>query len=270
MRAAALMPARLAALLLAPIALLVAAAATAVTLRDVEALAYSPAPATVLPAAARFADEEGRSVTLGALFATRSAIVVPGYYGCSSLCGTVVQSLAAALRKARLAPGRDVEVVAISIAPLETPAVARARMDALLGPGRHPGWHFLTADEPTIAALSASLGYRAAYDTASGAYAHPTGITVVDRGGAVRRVLPGVAFDPAELRDALAPSTEPARAPAAAPRRWLLCFHDAIAAGRYDERVRRGLQLGGLGALAGLGLVVLVAARTRRNREGRP
>ena len=268
MSATALLRSRLAALLLAPIALLAATAATPVTLRDVEALVYSPAPATVLPAATRFTDEEGRSVALGALFATRPAIVVPGYYGCSSLCGTVVQSLAAALREARLQPGRDVEVVAISIAPLETPAVARARMDALLGPGRHPGWHFLTGDETAIAALSAALGYRAAYDAASGAYAHPTGITVVDRGGAVRRVVPGVTFEPADLRDALAPSTEAKRAPAA-PRRWLLCFHDAIAAGQYDEPVRRALQLVGLGVLAGLGLLVLVAARSSRNREAR-
>lgn len=268
MRATALPRSRLASLLLAPIALLAATAATPVTLRDVEALVYSPVPATVLPTAARFTDEEGRSVALGALFATRSAIVVPGYYGCSTLCGTVVQSLAAALREARLQPGRDVEVVAISIAPLETPVLARARMNALLGPGRHPGWHFLTGDETAIAALSAALGYRAAYDGASGAYAHPTGITVVDRGGAVRRVLPGVAFEPADLRDALARSTDAARTPAS-PGRWLLCFHDAIAAGQYDERVRRAVQLCGLGTLAGLGLVVLVAARGSRNRKAR-
>ena len=52
MRATTRLRSRPAALLLAPIALLVATAATPLTLRDVEALAYSPAPATVLPAAA--------------------------------------------------------------------------------------------------------------------------------------------------------------------------------------------------------------------------
>ena len=249
--------------------LLLAPAASALTLRDVQALVYSPAPAATLPSATRFADEEGRSVALGAFFATRPAIVVPGYYGCSSLCGTVMQSLAAALQKARLEPGRDVEVVAVSIAPLETPAVARARMTALLGPGAHPGWHFLTGGDAASDAVASALGYRATYDAASHAYAHPTGVTVVAPGGSVRTVLPGIAFEPAELRAALAQASVADPAPSL-PRRWLLCFHDAIAAGQYDERVARGMRLGGLGAMAGLGMIVLVAARKGRKRRSAP
>jgi protein SCO1/2 len=253
------------ALIILPLA---AGTADAITLRDVQALVFAPAPATALPATP-FTDEQGRSVALGEYFATRAAIVVPGYYGCSSLCGTVVQSLAGALRQARIEPGRDVEVVAISIAPLDTPAVARERMAALLGAGPHPGWHFLTGGDAAIASVSRALGYRAAYDAASGAYAHPTGVTVVAPGGLVREVMPGVAFEPEDLRAALARPASATTAPSAA-RRWLLCFHDAIVAGQYDERVARGLQLGGIGAMAGLGLIVLVAARKGRSRRTSP
>jgi protein SCO1/2 len=244
-------------------------AAAAITLRDVQTLVYSPAPAATLPATARFVDEQGRNVALGEFFAAHAAIVVPGYYGCSSLCATVMQSLAAALQQARLEPGRDVEVVAVSIAPLETPAVARARMSALLGPGAHPGWHFLTGREAAIDALAGALGYRAVFDAASDAYAHPTGVAVVAAGGKVRRVLKGIAFSPPELRAALAPPTDAAPAPSL-PRRWLLCFHDAIAAGQYDDRVARAMQLGGLGVIAGLGMVVLAAARKTRTRRTVP
>lgn len=250
-------------------ALLLGPAAGAITLRDVQALVYAPAPSATLPATARFVDEQGRDVALGEFFAAHAAIVVPGYYGCSSLCGTVMHSLAAALQQARIEPGRDLEVVAVSIASLETPAVARARMSALLGPGAHPGWHFLTGSDAAIDALASALGYRAAYDAASDAYAHPTGVTVVARGGQVRRVLAGVAFAPAELRAALAPPTDAAPAPPL-PRRWLLCFHDAIAAGQYDDRVARAMQVGGLCIIAGLGMVVLAAARKARTRRCAP
>ena len=252
--------------------------AAALTLADVRALAYAPASAASLPRATGFVDEQGQRVTLGAYVQARPAILVPGYYGCSSLCGVVMHSLVAALRDARLEPGRDVEVVAVSIAPLETPAIARARMAALLGPGAHPGWHFLTGSDAAIGALTRALGYRATYDAASGSYAHPAGITIVAQGGTLGPVLGGVAFPPADLRAAIAerglraaaagqpPGTAVAQrtTAAASTPRWLLCFHDAIAGGQYDDRVMAAVRAGSVAVMVALAVIVLGARRNRR------
>src|SRR5947209_10212357 len=72
---------------------------------DVE---FAPPPGASLPADARFTDEQSEDVRLGDLLAVRPAIVVPAYYGCSNLCGIVLQGVAGSLGSAGLHPGRDI------------------------------------------------------------------------------------------------------------------------------------------------------------------
>lgn len=247
----------------------------AVPLPPVERVAFAPPPGAVLPLHAVFTDESGRRGDLGAWLRARPAIVVPAYYGCSNLCTTTLRATHAALDAAGLRAGRDVDVVAISIAPLETPALASAKKRDVLGDEatrRDDGWHFLTGDEASIEEVTRQLGYRYAYVAAERQYAHAAGIAVVAPDGRVARVLYGVAFPPRDLRAALASAIAPPTAidsPAetsGTAASWLLCFHYDPTTGRYTFAAMNAARAAGLLALAGL--VGYATFAWRRERRG--
>ena len=242
---------------------LVATPLPALTPRDVARVDVTRAAAR-LPLDAAFTDEQARHVTLRGYVAARPAILALGYYGCSNLCGVLLEGLRASLARAGLAAGRDAEIVVVSIAPLETPADARRREASLFSQDASAasGWHFLTGTDAAIASLTTAAGYTYAYDAPAAQYAHPAGILVVGEDGHVRARLPGVAFAPAALRAALASD-----APAEASGRWLLCFHDALASGRYTGAAMTAVRLGALGTLVILGAVML-RARWRSAHRG--
>lgn len=240
------------------LAALVAMPLGALTPRETTRIDVDAASAAPLPLRTRFADEHGHPVTLGDYARGRPMILVLGYYGCSSLCSVVLEGLRTSLDRALLAAGRDAEIVVVSIAPLETPADARRRRAEVLGrDDARPGWHFLTGAEAAIATLTAAAGYRYAYDAAAAQYAHPAGIMIVGGDGQVRARLPGVAFAPAALRTGLSATESSPDA-----RRWLLCLHDDLLAGRYNASSLAAVRIAALGALLALGGYV-VRARWR-------
>jgi protein SCO1/2 len=262
-------------------------AGAALTPRDVAGIGFAVVPGTALPGDAAFRDEHGTAVRLRDYVGARPLLVVPGWFGCSNLCSLVLAGLAHGLAQARLVAGRDVEVVVVGIAPLETPAMAAARKRAVLGDGAARGWHFLTGPVASIDAVTAALNFHAAYDAQAASYAHATGVAFADRQGVLRTMLPGIAFEPAALRAALtraaapahavrrdarsAPSALPAATPAApnAPTRWLLCLHDDLASGRYNAAALAGARALGLASLAGLAALMLRGGRRGKRSGGR-
>jgi protein SCO1/2 len=106
------------------------------------------------------------------------------------------------------------------------------------------------------------LHYASFYDGPRQQYAHAAGITVLDAGGRVRAMLPGLVFPPQALRAALS-GTSPATGPAP---RWLLCFHYDPQTGRYSVPATTAAGAAGLGGVAALGLFV-VRMRRRRNER---
>jgi protein SCO1/2 len=225
-----------------------------------------------LPRDATFLDQAGRRVALGRYFVARPSIVVLGWYGCSNLCSMVLQGVRQALHDAALQPGADVDVVVISIDPRETPAMARARAQAVLGDPYVAGWHFLTGGAITVDTVERALAYHAAYDDDTRQFAHPAGIAVVDREGRVVATLAGIVYPPATLRAALAGAAPVDALASAAPAvarhlPWLLCFGDDPRTGAHTRATTiamRSTGVGGLGLLAGF---VLFAQRRRRRRE---
>jgi len=257
---------------------LVAGSARATALPPVDQVGFAPAPGAVLPMNARFNDEHGRSVRLADVVDGRAAIVVPAYYGCSNLCTIVLRGVAASLRASGIRAGRDASVVAVSIAPLETPALALAKKREVLGSAMgdaRDGWHFLTGNDAAIGRVTRALGYRYTYVAAEKQYAHASGIAIVAPDGRVARVLYGVAFPPAELRDALAAARDATQrdalvTPDTAARdsgvsKWLLCFHYDPKTGRYSFAAMNTVRAAGLLALAAL--VGYTATAWRRERR---
>jgi protein SCO1/2 len=201
-----------------------------------------------------FTDEAGQKVTLQKYFHQKPALIVPGYYGCPMLCGMVANGIIEALQDIKATPGRDFEMVFISIDPNETPALAAAKKNSYLKRyGRTDsagGWHFLTGSDAAIHAISSQIGFRYAYDMRSKQYAHPSGVVVVTPNGKIAQYLFGVSYSARELNEALKNASNQ-RISSPIKDLLLLCFHYTPITGKYGSLV--------MGLVRGTALLTLVA-----------
>src|ERR1039458_4583236 len=77
-----------------------------------------------LPLDAQFVDDKGKTVRLGDYFGKHPAILSLVYYNCPMLCSEEMDGLAGALEMVKMNPGKDFEVIIISIDPSETPKLS--------------------------------------------------------------------------------------------------------------------------------------------------
>ena len=80
-----------------------------------------------LPLDASFRDETGKPVKLGDYFGKKPVILSLVYYQCQILCMEDLNGLVGALEMVNLTPGKDFQIVIVSIDPAETPAIAAAK-----------------------------------------------------------------------------------------------------------------------------------------------
>jgi protein SCO1/2 len=122
-----------------------------------------------LPLDAAFVDEKGTPVKLGQYFDGKHPVVLTTvYYNCPMLCSEEMDGLTSALEMVHLVPGKDFQIVIISIDPSETPQLAAQKKAFYLKRYGHPetagGWHYLTGKAPAIDAVKplglAMCGYR--------------------------------------------------------------------------------------------------------------
>jgi protein SCO1 len=231
-------------------------------------LAFSQHPGAPLPLSTLLRDEEGRPVRLGDFFGARPIVLALGYFHCPNLCGLTLDGLAAAIDGADLTPGRDFDVVAVSIDPRETPADAKAAKERHLA--RSPrsksgaGWHFLTGGEAEVRRIADRVGFSYAYDPAIDQYAHAAGIVLATPAGAVARYLLGIDYAPRDLRLGLVEASR-GRIAAPAARLLLLCYGYDPATGRYTVTVMRLVRAAGI--LVALALAVFIGLALRRERR---
>ncbi|MEO6749486.1 MAG: SCO family protein, partial [Casimicrobiaceae bacterium] len=223
-----------------------------------------------LPMQAPFIDAAGHATNVADALDGRAGIVVLGYYECPNLCSAVRQALLASLAQIDLEPGSGYRVLAVSIDPAETDADAQHAQSVLADgvgstpeggiAGALPGWHFLTGEHASSAALASAVGFHYVYDDALKQYAHPSGVVVVTPRGRVSRYFFGVDYPPAQLRASLVAA---AGETVGSPVRALLlrCFHYDPVTGRYSLAVIDAMRLCALLSIAGL--LVFVAWRRR-------
>lgn len=216
-----------------------------------------------LPADLPLVDSNGAPLQLGQAFGARPALLVLGYYHCTQLCGLVMHGLLEALHDSRL-PRSAYRVLRVSIDPADTPAVARAQRAADLAyadfldppaPAAAPlDLRLLTGTEAALHTLAQALGWRyqatGGPDGTAGAFAHPAVVAVLTPDGRVSRYLPGVRFEPAELRQALQDAAA-GRSGGLSERLALLCAHFDPRLGRHSAAV--------LGAARAVGLLTVLA-----------
>lgn len=163
---------------------------------------------TQLPLNLPFVDSTGKAVHLGDYFGKRPVILSLVYYQCKILCPEEIDGLVGALEMLKLQPGRDFDVVFVSIDDRETPEIA-AREKAFYmkrygRPQDNGGWHFLTGQEPAIRKLASTVGFgyvpMAGPDGRMTQFAHASAIELVTPEGRLAQYYLGVEFSPKDLQ----------------------------------------------------------------------
>lgn len=164
-----------------------------------------------IPLDLQFRDETGKAVTLGDYLGSRPAMLSMVYYKCKILCPEEFNGLVSALTMVKLAPGKDFNIIFVSVDPTETPADAAAakakyvRRDGQ--PQTGPGWHFLTGQQPAIASLASAIGYGYAPDPGPDGkmdqFAHASAIALITPKGKIAQYYLGVEYPPTGIQTGL-------------------------------------------------------------------
>ena len=219
-----------------------------------------------------FFDETGRAVRTGEVFARRPAILVLAYYHCPMLCDMVLQGVEGGLKALSLDPGRDFDVVVVSIDPRENPQLARKKKAEIVGrykrPGTEGGWHFLTGTEKEIQALADTVGFHYVRDAVNDQFAHAAGLVMVAPGGTVSRYLFGIEFAPRDLKLGLIESAHGKLGNAVVNQILLYCFHYDPVTGRYSAVTLRIVRIAAVATLIGIVLMVVLLRRRETAAPG--
>jgi protein SCO1 len=221
-----------------------------------------------LPLNLSFVDEAGRTVQLGQYFGKHPAILALVYYQCPMLCSEELNGLTGALKMVDVTPGKDFEVVVVSIDPTEGPELAAAKKRGYVKrygkPETADGWHFLTGKQPEIDALTKAVGFGYVKipgpDGKLTQFAHASSIQIVTPEGKLAQYYMGVEYSPKDLRLGL---VEASANKIGTPVDNILtyCYHYDPQTNTHSLIVARVVQLGGAVTLLGLGGFMLVMFR---------
>jgi protein SCO1/2 len=213
-----------------------------------------------LPLGAAFVDESGKQVKLGDYFGKKPAILALVYYTCPMLCSEELNGLTSSLEMVKLTPGKDFDVVIVSIDPSDSPEQA-AKSKALYlkrygRPETAGGWHFLTGQRPAIDAVTNAVGFG--YVRVPGPdgkltqFAHASSIEIVTPEGKLAQYYLGVEYSP---KDMLLGLIDASGNKIGSPVANILtyCYHYDPQTNRHSLIVARVVQLGGMITVAGLG-----------------
>lgn len=223
-----------------------------------------------VPLDGTFRSDDDQATTLRAAMAGRPAVLVMLYYKCTMLCPLLLDGMVRGLRELSFTAGREYQVIAVSINPKETPAIAAAKKRETLQrysrPGAERGWSFLTGDEAAIRPLADAVGFRYAYDARHDEYAHPAGLVLLTADGRVARYFYGVEFPERDLRLGLVEAAQN-RIGSPIDKVLLLCYHYDPLTGKYGLVIMNVIRLAGSATVVVLGS--FVAVMLRRDRRSR-
>jgi protein SCO1/2 len=213
-----------------------------------------------LPLDAAFVDEAGKPVKLGDYFGKKPAILALVYYTCPMLCSEEMDGLTSSLEMVKLTPGKDFDVVIVSIDPSDSPEQA-AKSKALYvkrygRPETAAGWHFLTGQRPAIDAVTNAVGFGYVRvpgpDGKLSQFAHASSIEIVTSEGKLAQYYLGVEYSP---KDMLLGLIDASGNKIGSPVANILtyCYHYDPQTNKHSLRVARVVQVGGMVTVAWLG-----------------
>jgi protein SCO1/2 len=215
---------------------------------------------TQLPLSLTFTDDAGKVVPLSNYFGKRPAILALVYYQCPMLCSEELNGLTSALEMVKYVPGKDFDIIVISIDPSEGTDLAAAKKRSYLKRYGHPetanGWHFMTGTQANIDALTQAVGFRYVKipgpDGKLTQFAHASAIQIVTPSGKLAQYYMGVEYSP---KDMLLGLDEASSNRIGSPVDNILtyCYHYDPKTNTHSLIVARVIQLGGVVTMGMLG-----------------
>jgi protein SCO1/2 len=222
-----------------------------------------------LPLDAQFVDDTGKPVTLGQYFdGKHPAILTTVYYDCPMLCSEEMDGLTSALEMVHLVPGKDFQIVIVSIDPTETPKLAAEKKAFYLRRYGHPetasGWHYLTGQKAAIDAVTKAVGFG--YTRVPGPdgrltqFAHASSIEIATPQGKLAQYYLGVEYSP---KDVLLGLVDASGNKIGSPVANILtyCYRYDPQIDKHSLMVVRVVQLGGIVTVASLGGFIFLMFR---------
>ena len=217
--------------------------------QELEGVGVEEKLGTALDQNLEFIGENGRPVRLGQLLNQgRPVILNFAYYSCPMLCSMVLNGLTTSIRELSWTPGKEYDIVTLSIDPREMYPLAASKKQAQLVSFDRPapGWHFLADYNDNAKKLAEQAGFHYRWDKQREQYAHSAALVLLTPDGKVARYLYGIKFKSFDLRLALTEATE-GKMRSTADHLLLYCFqYDPLA--RSYVMVARNIMRGG-GAL---------------------
>jgi protein SCO1/2 len=221
-----------------------------------------------LPLSLTFTDDAGKQVQLGDYFGRRPAILALVYYQCPMLCSEELNGLTGALQMINFVPGKDFDVIVVSIDPSEGTDLATAKKRSYVKRYGHPetaaGWHFLTGTQANIDTLTKVVGFGYVKIPAPNGtltqFAHASSIQIVTPEGKLAQYYMGVEYSPKDLRLGLVEASAN-RIGSPVDNILTYCYHYDPQTNKHSLIVARVVQLGGLVTLFTLGGFMLVMFR---------
>ncbi|MGP8269038.1 MAG: SCO family protein [Terracidiphilus sp.] len=230
-----------------------------------------------LPLSLIFTDDAGKPVQLSSYFGKKPAILALVYYQCPMLCSEELNGLTGALKMVDEIPGRDFNVIVVSIDPSEGTDLAASKKLSYLKRYGHPetaaGWHFLTGTQENIDALTKAVGFGYVKipgpDGKLTQFAHASSIQIVTPEGKLAQYYMGVEYSPKDLRLGLAEASS-SRIGSPVDNILTYCYHYDPALNKHSLIVARVVQLGGLVTVFSLGGFMLVMFRRDARQKNNP
>lgn len=221
-----------------------------------------------LPLNLTFTDDHGKLVPLSTYFGKVPAILLLVYYRCPMLCSEELEGLASALKMINFRPGKDFNIVVISIDPTETTAMAAAKKAEYVKMYGHPetadGWHFMTGTQANIDKITSVVGFKYVKLKVPGTnitqFAHASALEIVTPQGKLAQYYMGVEYSP---KDMLLGLDEASNDKIGSPVDNILtyCYHYDPLTNTHDLIISRVVEAGGILTILILGGFMLVMFR---------
>ncbi len=226
-----------------------------------------------------FRDENNQLEPLRTWFGDKPVVIEMVYFSCTSVCPMTLMESVNSLKRVALEPGRDYNVLVVSIDPHDNPQTAKQKKAEYAEmfskkPIRNvanfeAGWHFLTGTPDAIAKLASAVGFRYRWDDATQQFVHAGGIMVATPEGKLSRYFFGIQYAPPDMRMALVDASSH-RIGSPVDYITLFCFHYDAAQGKYTLAIVNLLKLAGGITVVGLaGLLFLLMRQQNEVRHAR-
>ena len=143
-----------------------------------------------LPLDLVFVNSKGEKIKLSELI-NKPTIIDFCYYRCAGICTPLMTEIADVIGKVKYNPGKDYDILSISIDQNETPEMATQKKHAMIGLINRKipdsAWMFLTGDSTNIYRLTDAAGFH--FKRTYGGFLHKGVLIFVDKTGKIVQYL---------------------------------------------------------------------------------